>query len=114
MNDKNGIITDGIVGAFSVMFSISDIESTISIIILVIQCVYILYRIIFNIYLTTKGKSTKEYDWSDTDTLINTLKDTLNILINKENKTEEDKTKIHDLEETIQKLENKEVNNGNK
>lgn len=53
-------VFDGVCSSFIILFSIVDIKDIISIIILVIQCIYILARILIGIYSKIKNNKVEE------------------------------------------------------
>lgn len=114
MNDKL-LGVDIVQSAVTLGVTIPQIESVMSIVILVIQCCYILYRCIFNIYTSCKNKEYAKIGDSIItleDDLIALLKDLENKSLSTDDEVEKKAIddKIQEVSKLIDRYGNKESN----
>lgn len=102
MDDKL-LGVDIVQSAVTLGISVAQVESIMGIVILVIQCCYIAYRCIFNIYTSIKNK-----EYAKIGDSIITLEEDLQAMLKRlqeESLSTDDETKRAELENKIEKVE---------
>lgn len=103
MTNKTELFTDILSSVFGISVGISQIESILGIVILCVQCAYILYRCIYNIVTSIKNKKYTEIGKS-----ILEFEEELTELLDKlreQQLSETDEVKLQEIGEKISKVE---------